>query len=164
MKTYFRRLLLIAIILSSSIGCDQITKEAARNHLSHTGPLSFWADTFRLQYTQNMGAFLSIGSMLSERARFWLLIVISLIAVTGMLIFILLHRNPRPSLVMGLSFIIGGGIGNLIGRIFHNGAVTDFMNLGIGCLSTGIFNFADMAIMLGIGMLIFISARRKVES
>ena len=163
MNTYFRRLLLIAIILSSSVGCDQVTKETAKNHLSHTGPLSYLGDTFRLQYTQNIGAFLSIGSSLPEKVRFWLLIVLTLIAVIGMLIFLLLLRNPRPSLVVGLSFIIGGGVGNLIDRIFHHGAVTDFMNVGIGDLRTGIFNVADMAIMLGIGMLIFIGSQRKDE-
>jgi signal peptidase II len=33
-------------------------------------------------------------------------------------------------------------------------AVIDFMNLGIGPLRTGIFNVADMAIMLGVGLVL----------
>ncbi len=164
MKTYFRRLLSIAIILSSSVGCDQVTKEAAKYHLSHARPISMWGDTLRLQYTENTGAFLSIGSTLPAKTRFWLLVVLTLIALTGMLIFVLLHRNLRPSLVLGLSFIIGGGVGNLIDRIFHHGAVTDFMNVGIGGLRSGIFNVADMAIMLGVGIMIFIGILRKAES
>ena len=32
--------------------------------------------------------------------------------------------------------------------------VIDFMNVGIGSLRTGIFNVADMAIMLGAGILV----------
>lgn len=163
MKTYFKRLFLIAIILSSSVGCDQITKIAAKNHLSSTGTMSFWGDTFRLQYIENNGAFLSLGATLPTEARFWLFIVLTIIAVAGMLTFVLLHRNLRPSLVTGLSFVIGGGVGNLIDRVLHNGAVTDFMNVGIGSLRTGIFNVADMVIMLGTGLLIFAGSQKRVE-
>ena len=42
--------------------------------------------------------------------------------------------------------IIGTGIGNLWDRL-ASGAVTDFMNLGIGPVRTGVFNVADLAIM-----------------
>ena len=45
-----------------------------------------------------------------------------------------------------------GGASNLVDRIAY-GSVIDFMNLGIGSLRTGIFNVADMAIMLGAGIL-----------
>jgi signal peptidase II len=41
--------------------------------------------------------------------------------------------------------------------------VIDFMNVGIGSLRTGIFNVADMAILLGAGIVlleIYLSARR----
>ena len=164
MKTYFGRLALIAVILSVSVGCDQATKEAADIHLSHVGAISFWGDTFRLQYTENGGAFLGMGATLPEKARFWLLIVFSLISVIGMLFFLLFHRSPRPLQVVGLTFIIGGGIGNLIDRIFRSGAVRDFMNVGLGDLRTGIFNVADVAIMLGTMMLIFMAAQRKTTS
>lgn len=60
--------------------------------------------------------------------------------------------------IIGLSHIIGGGIGNLIDRIFNSGAVIDFMNIGINDLRTGIFNIADVAITAGIVMLIFASS------
>ena len=51
--------------------------------------------------------------------------------------------------VIASGLIIGGGLSNLIDRLVNNGAVIDFLNLGIGSLRTGIFNVADMAIMLG---------------
>lgn len=50
----------------------------------------------------------------------------------------------------------GGGIGNLVDRILLSGLVTDFINIGIGNLRTGIFNVADMAIMTGVIGLIFV--------
>jgi signal peptidase II len=44
---------------------------------------------------------------------------------------------------------VGGGIGNLIDRALHQGAVVDFMNVGLGNLRTGIFNVADVALTGG---------------
>jgi signal peptidase II len=45
--------------------------------------------------------------------------------------------------------ILAGGIGNMIDRVTNAGKVTDFMNLGLGPVRTGIFNVADMAITGG---------------
>ena len=157
--TYFKRLLIIGIILISCVGCDQATKAVAKNHLSQAQPISYLADTFRLHYMENKGAFMSLGSTMPVEIRFWLLIVLTGIAVVGMLVVVLMHRGLRQPIVIGLSFIIGGGVGNLIDRVLHNGAVIDFMNIGIGSLRTGIFNVADVAISAGALTLIFFGSR-----
>lgn len=78
-----------------------------------------------------------------------------------MFVFVLVRRSLRPAFIAGFSLIVGGGIGNLIDWTFNNGAVIDFMNFGVGNLRTGIFNIADVAIMLGEGMLIFFALRNK---
>ena len=72
-----------------------------------------------------------------------------------MVTLVYLMRVPSLDLmpVIGLSLMAGGGVGNLIDRIFNNGAVTDFVRLGIGPLRTGIFNLADVAVVVGISML-----------
>ena len=42
--------------------------------------------------------------------------------------------------------------------------MVDFLNVGIGPLRTGIFNVADMAIMLGVALLIAgLQAMQRVE-
>jgi signal peptidase II len=152
--TYYRRILLIALILFSCVGCDQVTKVTAQRYLASSEPISYLGNIVRLQYAENSGAFLSLGAVLPADLRFWLLIVLTGIGVAGMLASILVKRSLRPSLVIAMSFIIGGGIGNLIDRAFNNGAVIDFMNIGVGSLRTGIFNIADVAIMIGMGLLI----------
>ncbi len=44
----------------------------------------------------------------------------------------------------------------MLDRIFNDGKVIDFMNMGIGSLRTGIFNMADVLIMVGMAfMLVF---------
>ena len=50
--------------------------------------------------------------------------------------------------------MIGGGFSNLIDRLLNDGAVVDFVSVGVGNLRTGIFNLADGAIMLGAGILL----------
>ena len=57
--------------------------------------------------------------------------------------------------------IVGGGIVNLIDR-FRFGHVTDFFHIDLGgVFKTGIFNVADMSVMLGLGLLIFSSFKSK---
>jgi signal peptidase II len=53
------------------------------------------------------------------------------------------------ALFLSFVFSLAGGIGNLLGRLSNNGLVTDFINIGIGQLRTGVFNVADMAITFG---------------
>jgi signal peptidase II len=51
--------------------------------------------------------------------------------------------------------MFSGGMGNFIDRTTNNGAVVDFLNVGVGSLRTGIFNIADVAIMLGVALFLY---------
>lgn len=53
-----------------------------------------------------------------------------------------------------LTYILAGGIGNLIDRVSNDGLVTDFLNVGVGPFRTGIFNFADVGVMFGAFVLV----------
>jgi signal peptidase II len=66
-------------------------------------------------------------------------------------------------MLIGASFVIGGGIGNMIDRILH-GSVTDFLHLKIGSFQTGIFNMADVSIMIGMAFLIYTSLVRRRDN
>ena len=71
-------------------------------------------------------------------------------------------RRPRfagPSSV-GLVLFVAGGASNWIDRVL-SGSVVDFLNVGIGPLRTGVFNVADVAIMVGAGLVAFGAARRE---
>ncbi|MEO1271859.1 MAG: signal peptidase II, partial [Myxococcota bacterium] len=123
--------------------------------LSHIfAPLmSFLGDTFRLQYAENKGAMLSLGASLPEEARFWvfqvgigLLLLVALGAA-------LMWRQLNGVAIVGVALMVGGGVSNLMDRILYDGVVVDFMNLGVGGLRTGIFNVADIAIMVGAALI-----------
>lgn len=150
----FRKAVLIILVLCSCVGCDQVTKTIARDHLSTSRPLYLADDVFRLEYIENVGAFLSLGASLPESVRFWLLIVCVGAVLIGILRYIWVSQEMTPLGTLGGALIVGGGFSNLIDRALNDGVVVDFMNIGIGALRTGIFNVADLAIMAGIGMLL----------
>jgi signal peptidase II len=153
MKT-LHKVILIALILSSCVGCDQVTKTTARNHLASSQPVRLMGDVVRLQYSENRGAILSLGAGLPESVRFWSLTVLVGIVLIGMLFF-LVSTKVHTVNIAAASLIIGGGFSNLLDRLFNDGAAVDFMNVGVSHVRTGIFNFADVAIMIGVGTLVF---------
>jgi signal peptidase II len=78
--------------------------------------------------------------------------------------FSLLSKSGAFSVVLAVSLFIAGGVGNLIDRIMHNGSVVDFLNVGIGPLRTGIFNFADVFVMGGSMLLLCYALRKQREN
>lgn len=152
--SFLHRFLLVAAILISSVACDQVTKIAATDSLSQRAPISMLGDTVRLHYAENTGAMLSMGADMSSGARTWIFQVGVFAVLLGLLIFTMVQKRLDKAQIVALSLIVGGGIGNLIDRVFNGGAVVDFMNIGIGGLRTGIFNVADVAIMAGIGVIL----------
>ena len=150
-----RKAVLISVILCSCVGCDQATKLAAQNHLTSSQPVYWMGDVFRFQYTTNKGAFLGLGAEMPDSVRFWALVVLVGIALIGALWFVLLSQKMNhPVDVLGVSLTIGGGLSNLVDRLLNDGAVVDFVNVGVGRLRTGVFNLADVAILIGPGVLV----------
>ena len=140
------RLLAIVLILAT-IGCDRVTKHFASTRLADAPPQSFLADTFRLEYAENTGAFLSLGATLPAQARTGLLtfgVALGLIVVAV----IAVKKRWAGLPLAGAALIWAGGVSNLVDRATR-GSVVDFMNVGVGWLRTGIFNVADIAILAG---------------
>jgi signal peptidase II len=53
----------------------------------------------------------------------------------------------------GIALFLAGGVSNWIDRALR-GSVVDFLNIGVGWLRTGIFNVADVAIMVGVAIFV----------
>jgi signal peptidase II len=135
--------------LCCCVGCDQVSKSAARALLPSGVTESLFADSLRLQLVQNPGAFLSLGGSLPEQMRFTLFTAAATVLLIGLVCAALFARRLRPARFIPLALVAGGGISNLIDRLVFDGRVTDFLNVGIGSFRTGIFNVADMAILAG---------------
>jgi signal peptidase II len=151
------RLVLLVVILAT-MACDRVTKQIAADTLASAPTRSYVADTFRLDYAENTGAFLGIGSNWPPVVRTALFSI-----GNGVLLLVLtvltmrLHWQRAASL--GLAFFVAGGLSNLIDRLAY-GKVIDFMNVGIGPVRTGIFNVADVAITIGALLVIWSTTAR----
>ena len=167
--TKTKRLLLLILVLFSTVGCDQATKSAARTYLAGENALSFLGGIFRLHYAENPGAFLSLGARFSPQVQYWVFVVVVsavLLGLLGYLVWAALREHDRlPTLVLvALSLFLGGGVGNLIDRLLYDGRVSDFMVIQVGSLSTGVFNVADMALMLALGLILVSSWPRGEQT
>ena len=81
----------------------------------------------------------------------WGLGVILLVAVVALAIWWV--RADSSLIRLGLAFCIGGALSNGLDRLIY-GAVADFFHFHLGANSFYIFNVADMAITLGVILLI----------
>jgi len=157
------RTFLASILFLGCVGCDQVTKGVARAHLVLGESQSFLRDTVRLTHVENSGAFLSFGEALPDHIKSTIFIVgVGLISL-GALFAAFFARGLGRWQIVALSLIASGGIGNWIDRLTNDGRVTDFLNVGIGSLRTGIFNVADMVLVAGVA-LYFLSNRRRTAS
>ena len=139
--------LVLLVVVVGTIGCDRISKHVATTTLAGMPSRSYLADTVRLEYAENSGGFLSLGATWPTAAR-----TIIFSAVTGLtllaLIALAVRRGLRGWPALGLALFGAGGASNWIDRVVQ-GTVVDFLNVGIGPVRTGIFNVADVSIMLG---------------
>ncbi|TDG37870.1 signal peptidase II [Pedobacter changchengzhani] len=148
-----RRIVLLLVFIFIAIGFDQVSKIIVRNKLNYNEQISVIKDRFILVKIENSGAFLSLGDGMPTILKFIVLSGLPLIAL-GYGLYYLYSRYKQPiATQIALCFVIGGGVGNLYDRIMY-GSVTDFMHLDFYLFRTGIFNFADVFIMIGIGILL----------
>src|SRR5262249_46307125 len=125
----------------------RVTKRVATAELAGRPAQSYLAGTFHLEYAENPGAFLSFGGRLPRQARFALLVGAVSITLAALAYFALSQKWSGFAL-MGASLTFAGGLSNVVDR-FARGTVVDFMSVGVGRWTTGIFNVADIAIMCG---------------
>jgi signal peptidase II len=147
------RLVLLAVLLSLTAGCDQAAKSIARQDLKSAPARFYLGGLLRVQYTENPGAFLSLGADLPDTFRSWLFTVGVAVLVLGLLVYAVVGRRLSPVTVVALALFIGGGLGNLIDRLAYRDRVADMLQLGIGPVRTGIFNLADVYIVAGVALL-----------
>ena len=160
MRNVPNRLALLLLLAACCVGCDQGTKLIAAERLEGGPGRSLLFGTVRLVYAENAGAFLGLGSGLSEGLRN-LLAVATAVMVIG--VFWMALRGAQKSMLHSISFalVAAGGASNLIDRVLNDGRVIDFMVVGVGGLRTGVFNVADMAITAGALLLVALAFRQR---
>lgn len=151
------------MLLTLIIGCDQLSKYLARELLPPAAT-SYLDGLVHLSLVKNHGGFLGIVSDLPENIRFLFLTVVVGLFLFASLLFLLHPAGYRSPLWIPLTCVTGGGLSNLLDRLHSDGGVTDFLVLGYGRLQTGIFNLADVVILLGSFALGFVLFRGSNDS
>lgn len=151
--TFARRASVFFSIFIVQMVLDQWTKQVATAVLKGQPVRVYLGDLFRLQFATNEGAFLSLGASLPPGGRYWVLTIGVGLLLLGLTVYALGSLKLDATQVGGYAFIASGGFSNWIDRARFDGSVVDFMNMGVGSLRTGVFNIADLAIIVGIAIL-----------
>ncbi len=138
--------------IATIILLDQLTKAWAVSHLAE-GPKHVFGDTVELSLTRNG------GSAFSRFQGITPVLAIGAIIVTIVLARVLRRANDRL-LIIALTLLLGGALGNLMDRIFRTpgflrGHVVDFVAVGWW----PVFNVADSCVTIGAILLIICSLR-----
>ena len=146
-------LALLLSVLLCAVGCDQTSKHFARVELGQFGSVTLPGGFGELRLAENPGSFLSLGASLPEPWRLGLLTIG--VGVGLLILFAYLAGSARLSWLcfLALALVWAGGTSNFIDRLTRKGLVTDFVFLRVGPFRTGVFNAADVLIMIGLAAL-----------
>lgn len=152
MKSMPRTALIIVIILAN-IAVDQVTKKMTRDRIEYNETIEVIGEYLILTKVENEGAFLGMGSSLSPTMRKILLLILPAAVMIALLVYLIRNTEITRLSMIALSFIVGGGIGNIYDRIVY-GSVTDMVFIDLQFAHTGIFNLADVSVMIGTGIIL----------
>ncbi|WEF20843.1 signal peptidase II [Microbacterium maritypicum] len=133
-------------VAGATVIIDQVSKAVALAQLSTTERIPLLGDLLGLQLAFNPGAILSFGSGATP-------LLTAIGVVVTVVLFVSAVRSRTTWWAVGIGFVLGGAIGNVLDRLFAppafgRGYVTDFLaysDLFIG-------NLADVA--LGVGAIV----------
>lgn len=150
------RWLVPAIVFAISLGLDQLTKILARGNLTLGKRTAVIDGYWDWELAENPGA---AFSMFGSGAARWLLAAIAVGAVVA-ITWMIKKSEPRQRLLrIALALVASGALGNLIDRVAL-GVVTDFVRWRWHEHRWPIFNVADVALVVGAGLIIIDSLRK----
>ena len=120
------------------------------NEAALRGRIEILGEYLRFIYVRNPGSAMGLFPV----GRTFLVAV----SVAAAIFLIFLYRSADPSLRLrkaAMAAILGGAVGNLIDRVFYNGLVVDFIDVGIGLKRFYTFNIADVGVSIG-GAILFL--------
>ncbi|MBC8588650.1 signal peptidase II [Paratissierella segnis] len=140
------------VLIAFIIIIDQLTKHLAIKYLKGQSPVVLIKNFLSLHYTENAGA--AFGILQEKRMLFVIITTIFLLVIS----FYIIKYFNELSLIskIGASVLLGGAIGNYIDRVRH-GFVVDFISAKITkTYDFPVFNIADMAIVLGTLVIVYV--------
>ncbi len=146
------RAIILAIFLISII-LDQLTKYIVQTRLALYQSITILENFFHITYILNKGAAFGVLSNRSESFRTPFFIIISILAIAGLIYFYIVYAKNSKLNQIAIALILSGAVGNLIDRIAL-GVVRDFIDVHWYNIHWPAFNIADTSISIGTGLLI----------
>ena len=147
-------LIVTFLIIFGVVALDQITKWIVMLNMELGQSVPFIKNVFNFTYIRNPGA--SFGSFSNNR---WVFMIISTVMIAGIIYYLVKYRPTQKLIYIPAAMIAGGGIGNMIDRLFYgegfgNGTVVDFLDFcAFPDLWYWIFNVADAFVCVGAAIL-----------
>lgn len=136
----------------SILALDQFSKYLALTSLEPGRSLAILPGILHLTLTYNTGGAFGLFYEFGD-----LIAILAAGASLAILTVLLWNRPRQPTMTTGLIGIAGGALGNLTDRLLpERGAVIDFLDFRVW----PVFNFADTAIVLGTGLVLFALLKR----
>ncbi len=126
---------------------DQLTKWLVVSKMTIGEQITIINNFFYITSHRNRGAAFGI-----LQGQMWLFFIVTFLVVAFVVYYIKKHATESMLLGLSLSLVLGGAIGNFIDRFFR-GEVVDFLDFLIFNYDFAIFNIADMALVIGVGIL-----------
>ncbi|QED47470.1 signal peptidase II [Cytobacillus dafuensis] len=135
------------IIALFIIALDQFTKWLIVKNLELGESIEVIDNFLYITSHRNKGAAWGI-----LEGRMWFFYIITIIVVIGIIYYIQKAAKGKWLLGVSLGFMLGGAIGNFIDRVYRQ-EVVDFIDTYPFGYNFPIFNIADSALVIGVGML-----------
>jgi signal peptidase II len=143
---------MLALVTLPIIALDQLSKYLVVAHLAPFQMIALVPHFLDFTYTLNPGAAFSLFANLPPSLRSGMLVAISGFAIIVLAI-LLIRSRVVSAQTIALAMILGGATGNLADRIVR-GRVVDFIYVHYYGLSYPVFNLADSAITIGVGIIL----------
>ena len=147
---------LYALIIVGVIVLDQASKWLVLLNMELYESVPLIKDVLHITYIRNPGA--AFGSFRDAR---WVFLVVSVVGIAAVIFYLFKFKPKEWYVAIPLSMIAGGGIGNMIDRLFYgesfgDGKVVDFIDFcAFPKLWHWIFNVADIFVVVGAFVLFF---------
>jgi signal peptidase II len=128
--------------------CDQLTKWLIVKKMEYGESIEVIGNLLYITSHRNRGAAWGI-----LEGQMWFFYIITIAVVIGLIFYIQKMAKQSVGLGVSLGLMLGGAIGNFIDRVFRQ-EVVDFVHTYIFSYSFPIFNVADAALTIGVGLLI----------
>lgn len=147
------------IVAAVCVALDYLTKILCVANIALGDSITVIPGVLDFTYIQNRGA--AFGSFSNAR---WVFMIASVVMIALITCYVISNRKALSyPLVITLSMIAGGGVGNMIDRVAY-GYVVDFIDVKFLPFWKWVFNVADSFVCVGAVLLVIIYIIEEIKN